>query len=277
MGKYVKQWELVKKQSEAKGLARPKETTKKLFLGTVQKSTGITPALEAIDKAIEKKERLPLEKALNNYHSVQETYIAFLQKERKPFMDAGDTDALDAFSILIQGMGKIESDAAEDLRDLQVQKLGARPEEKDQKSIKFFFLEADVKGTIDHGKKEFTLHPEFAKSSELAKVMKACDAATTTAQAYTKAAARTDYAGAAAALTDFQEKAKAVAKACDPAIAEGQKKKAAIPKTLPKAVGDTMQKYIDALQSFKTAWTGLGANARISKQLQDLKGKAAAG
>ena len=254
MGKYVKKWETLKASFETNtGLARPKETVKKAIIGTVQKASGITPALQAIDNAIEKKERLTLEKALNKYHTVQEPYVAFLREELKQYQPLAADPVYEniclEFGKFIRGMLTIEDEAGKEATQLQVSKGGATA------GIQFLFLEADVKNTIAKGKKDFTAYANFEKRFNL---VKKTDPALAAAQTYTKAAAHTEYKNALDAIKDFQTKALAVASACDVALNDNDVKK------------KENEKYKDSVDSFKKAWRDLANASRTADQIRQL-------
>ena len=257
MGKYVKRWDALKQTFVQKtGLARPKETVKSALRGTVEKASGITPALQAVDTALEKKERFTLEKALNKFHSVQEPYVAFLRSELKPYQQQADDPVYEAicleFTAFIRGMLLIEHDAGEDAKKLQEAKSPGAT------GVKFLFLESDVKGTIAKGKKDFT--PYAALESRL-KLLKKTDPALAAAEKYTKAASHTDYKNALAALKEFQSKANDCATACDAALKDADAKK--------------QEKYLEAVQSFKKAWRDLANASRTTDQLNQLTAAAA--
>jgi hypothetical protein len=258
MGKYVKDWETLKTNFEANtGKTRPKETVKKAIIGTVQKASGLTPLLKDIDSAIEKKERLNIEKALNKFHSVQESYVMFLQNERKPYLamtNDGDEDMLKEYGKLISGLLNIEKEVADDAKKVQEQKSG-----DGASSITWLFLEADVKGTIAKAKKDFT---PFAALEKKFNLIKKADPSLAVAQEYTKAAAHTEVAKALAALKDFQIKAAACATACDTALKDKDAVKS--------------QPYINAVKSYQKAMRDLSTAARIADQIRRLTAMQAA-
>lgn len=253
MGKYVKQWQAIKAKFEADAkIKRPKESTTKAMLFTVSKASGLTPALEDIDKALDKKERLTLEKAMNKYHQVQEPYVSFVRSEMKKYDPDTDEDVVLAFGTFMREMLGIEIDVAKDAKALQEAKGGTGTD-----GIKWLFLEADVKATIEKSKKDFAA---FAALEKRFNLIKKGDPAIKAAQDYTKAAARTEVANAIKALKDFQVKARDCAKGCDPAIND---KEVQLKKN---------EKYMEAVKSFQKAMNDL-ASARAATQLKELEAR----
>lgn len=251
MGKYVKQWQAIKAKFEADAkIKRPKETVTKAMLFTVQKASGLTPALEEVDKALEKKERLTLEKAMNKYHLVQEPYVKFVRSEMSKYDPGTDEDVVLAFGTFMRQMLMIEDDISKDAKKLQEDKGGTGTE-----GIKWLFLEADVKATVEKAKKDFAA---FAALEKRFGLIKKADSSIKSAQDYTKAAARTEVANAIKALKDFQVNARSCAKGCDPAIADKEAQKA--------------PKYIESVKSFQKAMNDLAA-ARAATQLKELEAR----
>jgi len=244
VGKYVKEWEALKQSFQTNtGKKRPQDKIN-LGLVAIQKSSGITPALQTIDNAIEKKERLTLEKALNNYHTVQEAYIKVVQNEMKTENDIGIQQE---YTTFMRALLDIERRAGEDATKLQEAKGGAAT------GIKFLFLEADVKGTIEHAKKNFDSFPKFESKFKLIEKANPAKAA---AKTYTEAAAHTKYQDAINALNDFKTKAKACATACKKVLDDAEVKKNAA--------------YVEKVQSFEKAMNDLSAAARITAQIKEL-------
>lgn len=248
MGKYVKEWETIKKKFETDaGIKRPKESVKKAIIGTVQKSSGLTPVLQEIDNAIDKKERLTLEKAMNKYHIVQEPYVAFVRKEMKTYDATVDEDIVLAYATFMREMLMLEDKMSADAKALQEKKGGGV-------SIKWLFLEADVKGTIDKAKKDFAAYAAFEKKFKL---IDNAGPALKAAQDYTKAAARTEVANALKSIKEFQVKAKVAANACDAALKDAEAKK--------------KSDYIDSVTSFKSAMNSLSTSSRTTDQVKALE------
>lgn len=252
MGKYVSKWQDIKDKFEkSTNLKRPTETVKRAIVGTVQKSSGLTPVLQEIDTALEKKQRYPLEKALNKYHSVQEPYVSFLREEMKKYpADQYENIAL-AFATFMREMLMIEQDVAADAKALQEQKSPGAT------GIKWLFLEADVKATIEKAKKDFS---PFATLEKRFGLIKKADPAFKAAQDYTKAAARTEVNNALAALKDFQTKALSCANACDAPLKDTDANK--------------QDKYIAAVKSFQKAMQDL-RTSRAATQIKNLEAAAA--
>jgi hypothetical protein len=248
LGKYVKEWETIKKKFETDaGIKRPKESIKKAIIGTVQKSSGLTPVLQEIDNAIDKKERLTLEKAMNKYHTVQEPYVAFVRKEMKTYDATVDEDIVLAYATFMREMLMLEDKMSVDAKALQEKKGGGV-------SIKWLFLEADVKGTIDKAKKDFAAYATFEKKFKL---IDNAGPALKAAQDYTKAAARTEVANALKSIKEFQVKAKVAANACDAALKDAEAKK--------------KSDYIDSVTSFKSAMNSLSTASRTTDQVKALE------
>jgi hypothetical protein len=244
VGKYVKEWETLKQTFQKNtGQKRPQDKVN-LGLVVIQKSSGITPALQAIDTAIEKKERLTLEKALNSYHTVQESYLKVVQAEMKTEQDI---DVQQEYTKFMRALLEIERKAGEDATKVQEAKGGVAT------GIKFLFLEADVKGTIEHAKKDFDA---FSKFESKFKLIEKAAPAKAAAKTYTEAAAHTKYQDAINALNDFKTKAKACATACSKVLTDAEVKKNAA--------------YVQKVQSFEKAMNDLSASARIAAQIKEL-------
>ncbi len=249
MGKYVKEWEAIKAKFEASaGIKRPTETVKNAMLGDLKKASGLTPMLQEIDTALEKKQRAPLEKALNRYHNMQEPYVAFLRTEMKKYSPDTDEDIVLAFGNFMREMLGIEDKVSADAKALQEEKSPGAT------AIKWLFLEADVKGTIDKAKKDFIPYAAFEKRFGL---VKKSEPAFESVQKYTKAAARTEVANALKALKEFQANAKACATACNTALHDKEALK--------------VEKYIDAVKSYQSAMSSLATASRTEAQVKNLE------
>ena len=249
MGKYVNEWEAIKKKFETDaGIKRPKESVKKAIIGTVQKSSGLTPVLQEVDNALDKKERATLEKAMNKYHSVQEPYVAFVRKEMNTYDATVDEDIVLAFATFMREMLKLEDKMSADAKALQEKKNPGAT------GIQWLFLEADVKGTIEKAKKDFAAFPTLEKKF---KVIDNAGPALKAAQEYTKAAARTEVKNALKSLKEFQTKARVAANACDAALKDTEAK--------------TKPKYIEGVTSFKTAMNSLSTAFRTTEQIKNLE------
>ncbi len=245
----MKEWEAIKQKFETDaGIKRPKESVKKAILGTVQKSSGLTPVLQEVDNALDKKERATLEKAMNKYHTVQEPYVAFVRNEMKTYDATLDEDIVLAFATFMREMLKLEDKMSADAKALQEKKSPGAT------GITWLFLEADVKGTIEKAKKDFaafsTLEKKFKLIDNAGPALKA-------AQEYTKAAARTEVKNALKALKEFQVKARVAANACDAALKDTEAK--------------TKSKYIDSVTSFKSAMNSLSTASRTTEQIKSLE------
>lgn len=248
MGKYVAEWEKIKKEFETTaGMKRPTETVKKAIIGTVQKSSGLTPALKDVDSALDKKERLTLEKAMNKYHSIQEPYVAFLRKEMSNYNANDHEDVIIAFTTFMRKMLMLEDEMSKDAKKLQEAKSPGAT------AIKWLFLEADVKGTVEKAKKDFTA---FAPLEKRFLLVKKADPAMKAANDYTKAAARTEVANALKSLKEFQTEARKCATACDAALKDKDAQKA--------------DKYIDSVKSYQKAMNDL-ATSRAAIQIKNLE------
>jgi hypothetical protein len=235
------------------GAKRPQETVKKALVGTVAKASGITPVLKDVDTAIEKKERKPLEQALNKLMVARSAYCTFLSQEQKkynPMQDDTQQAVWAAYRDLIMGVQKIESDAADQAKTLQETKGAGQ-------AIQFFALEGDVKGTVVAAKKGLAPYAALDKKYNL---LKASEGAVRQAEAYTKAAARTQVKEAIAALQSFKDEAKK----CYEALA----------KVLPleKDAG-----FLKALQAYHDAMKALASVGRVDAQIKNLKAMGQAG
>lgn len=248
MPNYLKQWENLKKAFETKtGSKRPKETTKKILLGTVQKSSGITAVVKEIDSALSKKQRVPLEKALNNLMAARGTYCTFLMKEQKQFLnDPNDPDLTiwTAYKDFIFGIQKIEEDAAKEAKTLQEKKSPGAT------GITWLGLEGDVKGTIAAAKKSFGAFPAQEKKYNL---LKKAEGAQKAAETYTKAGARTEIVNARKALELFKAEAKKCADECA--------------KVLSAEKDDNYKK---AVKPFHDAMKALSVLSRVDAQIKNL-------
>jgi hypothetical protein len=248
MGAYLKRWDDLKADFEkTTGQKRPKETTKKVLLGTVQKSSGLTPLLKDIDTALEKKQRLPLEQALNKFFVARGVYATFLMTEQKRFLNDPDDPELTvwiAYKDLIFGIQKIEEDASKAAKTLQEEKSPGNV------AIQWLSLEGDIKGTVLAAKNGFA---PFAAQEKKNGLLAKANGAVKAAEAYTKAAARTQFKEARAALELFKKEAKRCADDCAKAL---------------NAEKD--DKYKKAIQSFHDAMKALSALARIDAQIKNL-------
>jgi len=247
---YVARWEQLKKDFEqATGKSRPRETVKKAVLGTIQKASGITPILKDMDTALQKQERTPLEQSLNKLFAARGVYAIFLSKEQSNFLnDPQDPNLLvwTAYRDLIFGMQKIETDAAAEAKTLQEKKNPGKV------AIEWLSLEGDLKGTIAAAKKDLALSPDLEKKHG---VLKKADAALKDTEAYTKAAARTEYKAARNALVSFKANAKKCASDLAPII--NAEKSAA--------------NFTKAVQKFHDAMKALSALGRVDAQINNLK------
>jgi len=254
VGVYLTRWEKLKKDFETKtGAKRPQETVKKALVGTVAKASGITPVLKDVDTSIEKKERKPLEQALNKLMVQRSAYCTFLSQEQKkfnPMVDDTQQAIWEAYRDLIMGVQKIESDAADQAKTLQEAKGATQ-------GIKFLALEGDVKGTIAAAKKGLAPYAALEKKYDL---IKKADGAVAQAEAYTKAAARTQVKEAIKALETF----KVEAKKCYEALA----KVLAVEKD---------KGFQTALQAYHDAMKALASVGRVDAQISNLKAMAQAG
>ena len=248
MPDYLKRWETLKKTFETKtGSKRPLETTKKILLGTVQKASGITPVLKDVDTALSKKQRVPLEQALNKLMAARGTYCTFLMKEQKQFLnDPNDPDMViwTAYRDLIFGVQNIEEDAAKEAKKLQETKAPG------QTGITWLGLEGDVKGTIAAAKKAFGA---FAAQEKKNNLLKKAEGAQKAAETYTKAAARTEVVNARKALELFKVEAKKCADECAKVLS-----------------AEKDPNYKKAVQSFHDAMKALSVLSRVDAQIKNL-------
>lgn len=249
---YVARWEQLKKDFEkASGLNRPKQT-KDTIVGTIQKASGITPVLKEVDAAIAKKQRTPLAQALNKFFAVRGPYVTFLQNEMKQYLD--DLEMATAFKDLMVGLGKIDVDAAAELKKFQEAKSPGKV------AIEFLQIEGDVKGTVAAAKKDLA---PFAAIEKKHKILAKADAAVKDAEKYTKAAAKTEYKNAREALVSFKANSKKCAEDVAKIISaenDANFKKAA-------------QKFHDAMKAFSVVQR---VDGQI-KKLQEAEAAAVAG
>ncbi|HEX3745910.1 MAG TPA: hypothetical protein VHW09_18340 [Bryobacteraceae bacterium] len=248
MANYLKRWEDLKKAFESTtNQQRPKEVKKKIILGTVQQASGLTPVLKTVDAALEKKQRAPLEQALNKLFQVRGTYATFLMGEQKKFLNDPDDPEMVvwiAYKDLIFGIQKIEEDASKDAKALQEAKGG-------ETGITWLSLEGDIKGTVQAAKKLFA---PFAAQEKKNKLLCKADGAVKAAETYTKAAARTQAADARKALELFKKEAK-----------EGAD-------DLAKVLNaEKDPAYKKAIQSFHDAMKAISTLARIDAQIKNLQ------
>jgi hypothetical protein len=247
---YLAIWEQLKKDFEkTTGNARPKETTKKVLLGTVQKASGISPILKDVDSALQKQERTPLEQSLNKLFAARGAYVTFLNQEQKQFLnDPADPELIvwKAYHALIFGLQKIETDAAGDAKKLQAKKSPGKV------SIEWLSLEGDLKGTITTAKNDLS---KFSSLEKKHNILKKADLTLKDTEKYTKAAARTEYKDAREALLSFQTDAK---------------KCAGDLKTILSAEKSDAN-FTKALQKFHDAMAALASSARVAAQINNLK------
>jgi hypothetical protein len=248
VGAYLKRWEQLKQDFQnTTQKSRPKETTQKLLLGTVQKSSGLTPVLKDVDTALEKKQRVPLEQALNKLFQTRGTYATFLMHEQKQFLnDPNDPDLKiwTAYKDFIFGIQKIEEDASKEAKTLQETKGGVA------EGITWLSLEGDVKGTVQAAKKGFAA---FAAQEKKNNLLSKANGAVKAAETYTKAAARTQLTEARKALELFKQEAKNCADACAKVLS-----------------AEKDEKYKKEVQHFHDAMKALGTAARIDAQIKNL-------
>jgi hypothetical protein len=148
------------------------------------------------------------------------------------------------------GVQKIEADAADQAKALQESKGAAQ-------GIQFLALEGDVKGTVAAAKKGLAPYAALDKKYNL---LKASDGAVRQAEAYTKAAARTQVKEAIAALQGFKDEAKK----CYEALA----KVLAVEKEA---------NFHKALQAYHDAMKALASVTRVDAQINNLKAMGQAG
>jgi hypothetical protein len=247
MGTYLKRWEHLKAQFEKDAQhPRPNETTKNIILGTVKKPSGLSPVIKDVDTALEKKQRLPIEQALNKLFQVRGIYAMFLTQEQKKFLNDPDDPEMTvwiAYKELIFGIQKIEEDASKEAKALQEEK-------GDGPAIQWLSLEGDVKGTVDAAKKGFGNFKAQEKKNNL---LGKASAAVKAAESYTKAAAHSKVKEAREALELFKKEAKRCADDCEKVLAEKD------------------QNYKKAIQSFHDAMKALSTLARIDAQIKNLQ------
>lgn len=246
---YLARWEKLKADFEANtGKARPKEETKKFLVGTVQKSSGVTPILKEVDTALEKKQRTPLEQSLNKLMVARSSYCTFLTSQQGTFAPGKPTEDLaiwTEYRDLIKGLEAIETDASKDAKSLQEAKS------PNKEGILWLSIEGDLKGTIEAAKKQLKAFDALEKK---AAVLKKADAAVKATEDYTKAAARTQAAEARTALDKFKIEATKCATELD---------------KIAKAATDGGFKK--AVTSFHDAMKALGVSARVDAQIKNLK------
>jgi hypothetical protein len=243
MGAYLTRWQNLKQAFETEAQKkRPLETTKTL-LGTAAKSSGVTPILKDIETALAKKERKPLEQALNKLNVARSSYGKFLSLEQAKFQD--DPVVWKAYHSLIIGLQDIEVDLAAAAKSLQEAKSS------DQKGIEFFGLEGDLKGALVAAKAKLA---PFATLEKKYGLLKKADATVKAAETYTKAAARTQAKEARVALELFKVECKKCADELDKVL------------KLEKEA-----KFHAALQSYHDAMKNLAVVQRIDGQIAKLK------
>ena len=245
---YVARWEQLKKDFETIiNAKRPMLKVNDADAGVVTKSSGITPVLKDIDTALQKKERKPLEQAINKLMVVRGPYATLVAKEAGKYSDWNADPSHEAISTAYRdfqmGLQKLEIDAAADAKKLQVTKGAAE-------GIEFFALEGDVKGTVSAAKKGLA---KFAALEKKHNLIKLSDAAVKQAEIYTKTAARTEVKDAKQALINF----KAEAKKCADALAKVLKL-------------ETDKEFLKALTSYHDAMHAISILARIDAQIKNL-------
>ena len=244
MGAYVTRWEQLKQDFETESnQKRPLDTVKNALLGTVAKASGVTPVLKDVDSALQKKERKPLEQAINKLMVQRSSYCTFLAKEQAKYDHGGDIWM--AYQGLIKGLEKIEKDAGDAAKALQEAKS------PNQKGIEFFALEGDIKGTIVAAKK--SLGPYAALEMKYA-LLKKSEAAVKLAETYTKTAARTQAKEARQALEAF----KIACKKCADELAN-------------VLAAEKDPGFHKALQAYHGAMKALSTLARVDAQIKNLK------
>jgi hypothetical protein len=252
---YVARWETLKKNFEAVYNAkRPMLKIKDADAGVVTVSSGITPVLRDIDTALQKKERKPLEQAINKLMVVRGPYATLLAKEAGKYSDWNENPNNEAVSTafrdFMMGLQKLEVDAAADAKNLQLAKGATQ-------AIEFFALEGDVKGTVSEAKRGLA---KFAALEKKHNLLKLSDAAVKQAEIYTKTAARTQVKEAKQALVNF----KAEAKKCAEALAKVSKL-------------ETDKDFLKALTSYHDAMQAISNLARIDQQIRNLTAMEQAG
>lgn len=262
MGKYLTKWDTLKAKFTADtGKAKPQDTVKKALLGTVAKSTGISPAIKDIESALEKKERATLEKALNKFFSVRGTYASFLLKEQAQYKPETDMDIWVAYRELIYGLEQIEKDAAKDAEALQKEKGDGTT------AITWLSLEGDMKSTVEASKKHFEAYSALKTKYKISGLLDKSKPAIEWTQKYTKAAARTQAKEAREALEGFQKAGKAHVAQIDTLINEvNQKEKPTADKDKTALKG-----FKEKLDSYRKAVNDLSVAARVNQQITALK------
>jgi hypothetical protein len=254
VGVYLKRWEQLKADFEkTTGTNRPKEK-QATIIGTIQKSSGLTPVIKDVEAALEKKQRTPLEKALNKLFVTRGTYATFLMNEQKKFVnDPSDPDMIvwTAYRDLTFGIQHIEQDAAKEAAKLQEEKGGGKV------AIQWLSLEGDIKGTVQAAKKAFA---SYAAQEKKNKLLEKSEGAVKAAEAYTKAAAHTKYKEAREALELFKKEAKKCSDECAKVL------------SAEKDAG-----YKKGVQSHHDAMKALSVLARIDAQIKNLQDAERAG
>ena len=90
------------------GTGASQRRSEKFLIGTVQKSSGVTPILKEVDTALEKKQRTPLEQSLNKLMVARSTYCTFLTSQQSAFAPGKPTEDLaiwTEYRNLIKGAG----------------------------------------------------------------------------------------------------------------------------------------------------------------------------
>jgi hypothetical protein len=244
MAIFLPRWEKLKKDFETEtNQSRPQEKVKIALIGSISKSSGITPVLKDIDSALDKKERKPLEQAINKLMVQRSSYCTFLANEQKQYDHGGDIWM--SYQGLIKGLEKIEKDAGDAAKGLQEAKSPGK------QGIEFFALEGDLKGTLAAAKKGLTPYGALEKKYGL---LKKADASVKLAETYTKTAARTQPKEAREALEAFQKECKKCADELAKVL------------NVEKDPG-----FHKALQSYHDAMKALSNLARIDAQIKNLK------
>ena len=251
MGVYVTKWENLKKDFENKtNQARPRETVKKALIGTVAKSTGITPALKDVESALAKKERKTFAQALNKFEIQRNAYSKFLAEEQTHLDPATDEAVWKAYQSLIQGLHGIADEAAKDAKSVQEEKSPIE-------GIQFLAMEAELKNVVADAKKKLTPYAALEKKYGL---LKKADAALKLAETYTKVAARTQVKAALDTLESLQKECKKCADELEKVV------------KLEKDQG-----FKTALESYRKSMADTGAWSRLLLQIKNLRDRLQAG
>jgi hypothetical protein len=173
---------------------------------------------------------------------VRDAYVVMLAKEAGHAMVNNDDMMATAYKDLQTGLGQISVDAGKVLNTIQETKSPGKV------AIPFFEIEGDVKATIATAKKDLAALAALEKKH---KVLATADAALKETEKYTKAAARTEYAAAAQALSTF----KAAAKKCAEDLA----------KVL--AAEKTNDKFTAAVQKFQKGMKDFSSVSRVDQQI----------